>query len=131
MPRLILPGILAAALLAPACASSPPHGTAAPERRPARFLPPAEPEAGKPPFAGGDGSSLQKAVVILADNEQAGVNLEYRWIFDHFGRFRKKGVGLVAQDGRHYDVFTFELPDGSEQTVFFDITRFLGKMAPD
>jgi hypothetical protein len=129
----ILAGAVGCASRAPAPAPSgaASSSSAAPDavRKPARFLPP-EANPGESPYRGGDGSSIEKAVVILAPDEQTGVDLEYRWIGEHLGRFRKKGVGLAAYEGRHYDVFTVELPDGSEHTIYFDITSFLGKMRP-
>ena len=113
--------LLAAGVLTSGCASR--AGSAAPPgdtRTPAEFDPwKASPSA--------DGTSVEKAVLVLADNEEDGVAWERRWIFDHYGRYRRKSVGLTAANGRHYDVFVVELADHSEKTIFFDCTGFLGK----
>ena len=103
----------------PAAASTP--APAPPQ--PARYLAPT-------PFAGGDGSSVEQAVVVLAQTEDEGIDLEHHWIFDHYGRFRKIGGGLASADGKHYDVITVELGDHTEKTIFFDITGFYGVMEP-
>jgi hypothetical protein len=80
------------------------------------------------PFAGGDGSSVEQAVIVLAQTEDEGIDLEHHWIFDHDGRFRKVRGGLASADGKHYDVITVELADHTEKTIYFDITGFYGVM---
>src|SRR5579859_2306170 len=84
-------GILAAVAAGMACASR------------ARMASDAPPAAGTPaqfetwtPYAGADGTTAEKAVLVEADNEEDGVIWERRWIFDHYGRFRRKSVGLAA-----------------------------------
>ncbi len=113
----------AAGVSAEAPPSAPPRATPAP----AQYLAPA-------PFAGGDGSSVENAVVILAETEDEGIDLEHHWIFDRYGRFRKIRGGLASAGEKHYDVITVELSDHSEKTIYFDITGFYGvleKPAPD
>jgi len=105
---------------APAATSTaPPAASTAP--RPAQYLAPS-------PFAGGDGSTPDQAVVVLAETEDEGIDLEDHWIFDHYGRFRKIRGGLASAEGKHYDVITVELGDHSEKTIYFDITGFYGVM---
>jgi hypothetical protein len=113
----------------PAVPASPPTPAppAEPPPTPARYLPaPAPP--GSTPFAGGDGTSADQAVVVLAQTEDEGIDLEHHWIFDHYGRFRKKSGGLASADGKHFDMITVELGDHSEKTIYFDITAFYGVM---
>ena len=110
-------------LASTACATAakqPAPSSADPAKTAAQF----EPWA---PAPGADGSSMEKAVLVEADNEEDGVLWERRWIFDHFGRFRRKSVGLTAANGRHFDVFVVELADHSERTFYFDCTNFLGR----
>ena len=141
-----LPALGLVAVFAAGCASSPaPTSTAAPPAAaPPAAAPPTSPAApsesgpaaaprpaqylAPSPFAGGDGSSVEQAVVVLAQTEDEGIDLEHHWIFDHYGRFRKIRGGLAAADGKHYDVITVELGDHSEKTIFFDITGFYGVM---
>ena len=109
----------AAAATPAAAPTSPPAAPAPPQ--PARYLAPS-------PFAGGDGSSVEQAVVVLAETEDEGIDLEHHWTFDHYGRFRKIRGGLAAAGGKHYDVITVELADHTEKTIYFDITGFYGVM---
>ena len=96
-------------------------------KQPPRFLP--SKDAAGSPFAGGDGTSADQAVIVLADTEDEGIDLEHHWTFDHYGRFRKVRGGLAsASDGRHFDVITVELSDHTERTIYFDITAFYGVM---
>jgi hypothetical protein len=126
--------LLAAAslLLAAACAAPPaarpvatPPVPSPPEEKkePPKFLAPS-------PYAGGDGSTVDQAVQVLAVDDNEGARLENEWIFGRFGRFRKKFGALASAEGRHFDVIRFELPDGSEHTVYFDITGYYGAGAP-
>ncbi len=56
---------------------------------------------------GGDGSSLEKAVEIMAKTASEGVPAEYAWIRARFPGAR---------------------PSGKEMTVYFDITKYMGKL---
>jgi hypothetical protein len=107
------------ATASPAAAAPPP----APDEsggKPARFLPTTV-------YSGGDGSSLEQAVVVMADTEPSGVLRENEWIFARYGKFRKTGVGLATVEQRKFDVIRVELADHSEKEIFFDITSFFGK----
>ncbi len=126
----------AALLAAIACSSQP--TVRRPEVSPTASPQPAPPspplETGKPPsflpttsYSGGDGSSVENAVVIMADTEEEGVRLENEWIFARYGEFRKTGVGLATVEHRKYDSIRVELPDHTEKEIFFDITSFFGK----
>ena len=117
--------LIFSALAGLACAGRAKPGAPAPpppaaEGSPAQFEP-------WTPYVGADGTSEEKAVLVEADNEEDGVLWERQWIFDHYGRFRRKSVGLAAANGRHYDVFVVELADHSEKTIFFDCSKFLGR----
>jgi hypothetical protein len=89
-------------------------------------------EAATPPpaptaVAVAQGESIETAVVVPEKTEPEGVDWENDWIWRHYGRFRKKSVGLATLSGRRFDVVTVELADHSERTVYFDITNFFGK----
>jgi hypothetical protein len=110
--------------MAPLAASEPPSPRADAPKEPARYLP--SKDAAGSPFAGGDGTSADQAVIVIADTEDEGIDLEHHWTFDHYGRFRKVRGGLAAADGKHFDVITVELADHTEKTIYFDITAFYG-----
>ena len=86
----------------------------------------ARPVAKAEPAAAHDGSSLERAVPILESTEAAGVAAERAWLAEHFPGARKLLGGLQADQGRHYDVVKLRLPDGTEATVYFDITAYFG-----
>ena len=100
----------------------------APRAAPPVASPPAETRVGSPtPVVVGEGESIETAVFVPAQTESEGVAWENDWIWRHYGRFRKKSVGVATVAGRRYDAVTVELADHSERTVYFDITEFLGK----
>ena len=90
-------------------------------------------------YAGGDGTSMEKAVVIVgASGEFEGVASEYDWLEIQFGpenvNWQNLGQSLTAENGRHYDVLNVEfLTDvgdskkGDVAEFYFDITDFYGK----
>jgi len=83
--------------------------------------------AGEVTFAGGDGSSFEKAIVVKGANEETGVKAEYAYLAQHFPGYRFSKQSLVQRVGRAYDVLEFSTPDGPH-TIYFDITDFLGKL---
>lgn len=90
-------------------------------------------------YAGGDGTSMEKAVVIVgASGEFEGVASEYAWLEIQFGpknvNWQSPEQGLIAENGRYYDVLNVEfLTDvgdyrkGDVAEFYFDITDFYGK----
>lgn len=90
-------------------------------------------------YAGGDGTSMEKAVVIMgASGEFEGVASEYAWLETKFGpenvNWQSQGQDLVGKNGRYYDVLNVEfLTDvgdykkGDVAKFYFDITDFYGK----
>jgi len=74
-----------------------------------------------------EGASLEAAVIVPPMTEKEGIQWENRWIFDHYGKFRKKTVALAGERGRRYDVIAIELADHTEKVLYFDITDFFGK----
>lgn len=84
-------------------------------------------------FQGGAGGSPDTAVIIrgAADNV-AGVAAEYRYLREKFGKqhqdWRLQRQALLQQAGKVFDVMHLELANGSQQTIYFDITDFFGKM---
>ncbi|UCE26114.1 MAG: hypothetical protein JSW52_07040 [Candidatus Coatesbacteria bacterium] len=98
---------------------------------------------GTPPgdvvYAGGDGTSLEKAVIIVgASGEFEGVDSEYTWLEIQFGpenvNWRSLGQELIIENGRYYDILNVEfLTDvgvydkGDVAEFYFDITDFYGK----
>lgn len=79
-------------------------------------------------YEGGNGTSLQSAVVIKnAKNELEGVRAESEWIAKTHPGWRKHIQALLMIKGRAYDRIEYTTPKGETQTIFFDITDFFGK----
>jgi len=89
------------------------------------------PEKSQSLNSGGDGSSMERAVVINAENSPAGIRAEYEYIARLYGR-RNIDWRLIRQfiincEGRYYDVLRICLSNGEEKPVWFDINSFFGK----
>jgi len=79
-------------------------------------------------FEGGDGSSMEKAVIVKnAKNEMEGIDAEAKWIHKLHRRWRKGNQALMRKDGKSYDRIEYTTPDGTKKIIFFDITDFFGK----
>jgi hypothetical protein len=74
-----------------------------------------------------DGSSIESAIIIQANDEVSGVRAEHAWIHEHIPGGRPAGQALVEHDGRPYDLIHVKLQDGSVRNVFFDIASFFGR----
>lgn len=78
-------------------------------------------------FAGGDGSTVEKAVIIKGATEMTGVHAEYEWLAKHFPGAKPGEQALISNQGRSYDLLHFKTPDGKSHEAYFDITDFFGK----
>jgi hypothetical protein len=84
--------------------------------------------AGRVTFRGGDGATIETAVVVVAADESSGVDAEYAWLRDRFPGCKRKGQALRNVDGRMYDDITIEDAEGGAHTIHFDISAFFGKL---
>ena len=83
-------------------------------------------------YAGGDGSSIQSAVIIKATSSASGISAEYTWIEKRYGvRDRDWKVASrmhgSQENGKSYETFNIECTDGRRATIIFDITAFYGR----
>ena len=79
------------------------------------------------------GDTYLTAVPVPPDAPNEGVDFQNRWMFEHFGRFRRQKFAMGHAPGspgheRHFDIITIELPDHSFHTVYFDMTDFWEEM---
>ena len=75
------------------------------------------------------GDSLETAVVIHeASNSGEGIKAENRYLSEKFGQrgldWEKKEQSLIGKEDRRYDKLDIELKDGTNKTVYFDVTEF-------
>lgn len=75
-----------------------------------------------------DGSTEAKAIVILAKNEEEGMNVEYGWLRQHYPGYQMVKQALMGGDKKFYDFMTFKTRDGKTMELYFDITEYFGKM---
>jgi hypothetical protein len=106
----------AAVLLAVRCSTAPPPPAAT---APAPPPPPVSASA----LEDHAGDSTETAIEVPQIAENGGVTFENEWIFNRFGRFRRRGGGTGVLNGRRYNVVKIELANGDEKTVYFDITE--------
>jgi hypothetical protein len=121
-------------------AAPPPVGQVPPPREGATTQPGAQATASGLPteiagtaikFTGGDGSSMEKAIVIEgALNESEGVGAEYDYLDLLFGPqgsgWQLQQQSLLSDKGRSYDEMAI-VHGGVQATYYFDITAFFGK----
>lgn len=82
-------------------------------------------------YEGGDGSSMEKAIIIKgAVDSTDGVAAEYAYIKKKYKNYDTKMQGLQQKNGKKYDVITFATKEGNV-TLYFDITDFFGKFGDD
>ena len=79
-------------------------------------------ESQKLGFSGGDGSSVEKAVVITGSGVLGDVKAEHIWLDKHAPGAHTLRQALLREGMRSFDQLTVTLPDGSERSYFFDIT---------
>ena len=99
-----------------------------PETPPGQNSGPSKPAAAGPvTYSDGDGSTIEKAVVIKgAKDEEAGVAAEYAWLRQKYPGYKLSKQSLRGSGDRHYDLIEIDTREG-HKTIYFDITDFFGK----
>jgi hypothetical protein len=75
-----------------------------------------------------DGSSFAKAIIIRENSTSSGIKAEYAWIREHYPDSKVVTQQLYHEGKKSYDVLTVEKSNGDQQKVYFNITRFFGKL---
>ena len=83
-------------------------------------------------YAGGNGETIENAIVIVnAASGDEVVRAEYEYIMRHYGKpqvdWQMRGQALMHHNGKPYDQMNFVLNDGTEKTLYFDISDFFGR----
>jgi hypothetical protein len=81
-----------------------------------------------PSYGGGDGSSVDTAVIIHAPDEKSGVRMEYDYVRRHFPGFKFKAQSLFVQVRKRgfYDKIDFR-HGNKDHTIYFEVSSYLGK----
>ncbi len=91
-----------------------------------------KPKPKAPKFGGGEGSSLETAVVINANSSITGVRAEYEYLTQQHGQrgadWDLDSQSLMTHGGKYYDVLNITLRKGGKRSYYFDISRFFGKI---
>ena len=79
--------------------------------------------------SGGNGLSAQQAICLCAPNENAGIREEYEWLNEHYPGYHRRTQHLVFDPDKKkvYDILDITTADGTETSVYFDITWYYGK----
>lgn len=78
-------------------------------------------------FAGGDGTTLEQAVIVNAPSERIGVAALYGWIGRHYPGSTAAGQNTIIKNGHFYDAIDIITATKERRTFYFDITQFFGK----
>jgi hypothetical protein len=80
-----------------------------------------------PSYGGGDGSSVDTAVIIHAPDEKTGVRMEYDYVRRHFPGFKFKAQSLFLQVGKHGFYDKIEFRHGNKgRAIYFQISARAG-----
>jgi len=89
-------------------------------------------EKGKITFEGGNGDSIDNAVVVKgAQFDLAGTTAEFAWVTKMYGRKDRDWYLLSHSHGRYgdreIDTIVIDIKNSAQQTIFFDISESFGK----
>lgn len=73
-----------------------------------------------------DGSTIERAVVIIEDDTMRGIGAENRWIAENMPGYHKVGQALLQQNGGVYDRIDVQNEAGDIRSVYFNIKSFFG-----
>ena len=77
-------------------------------------------------ISGGDGSSIENAIVISDCDNSEGIRQEYIEVQKRFGSYKLIQQSLLNIEKQMYDKLELEI-EGETKEVFFNITDFFGK----
>ena len=78
-------------------------------------------------ISGGDGYSLENAIIISDCDHMQGIEEEYIELRKKFGNYSLIRQNLLEFNNRKIDKLELKLEDGQQIEVYFDITEFFGK----
>jgi hypothetical protein len=82
-------------------------------------------------YSGGDGTTVDRAVVINATTTSVGIAAEYQYVVRLFGErdlaWTVIRQNLIHHAEKYYDILQIQLSTGEERSIIFDISQFFGK----
>jgi hypothetical protein len=79
-------------------------------------------------YAGGDGSSIEQAVILVGATVLSGPRAERDFIERRYPFYEFRKQSLKEQNGRNYDVLEFTTAEGETKRLYFDISAHLGQV---
>jgi hypothetical protein len=76
-------------------------------------------------YAGGDGSSFENAVVILAANQLSGVRAQYDYLDEYCPGYRFRRQSIKEHTRRRFSVIELATAAGDDKAMYFDISAYL------
>ncbi|HET6990920.1 MAG TPA: hypothetical protein VFJ43_06325 [Bacteroidia bacterium] len=76
---------------------------------------------------GGNGQSIDEAIVINETTETEGVAAEYVWLKANYPGYSLIKQSLIEEGGKPYDKMEIKTAEGDKKTIYFDISHFFGK----
>ena len=74
------------------------------------------------------GTSFSNAVVIMVESEKEGLNEEYKWLANNYPGYGLVRRTHVERSSKHYDIIRIKTKQGQVKDIYFDSTRFWGKI---
>jgi hypothetical protein len=74
------------------------------------------------------GTSFSNAVVIMVESERAGLDEEYKWLAKNYPGYGLVRRTHVKRSSKHYDIIRIKTQQGQVKDIYFDSTRFWGKI---
>jgi hypothetical protein len=74
------------------------------------------------------GTSFSNAVVIMVESESAGLKEEYKWLENNYPGYGLVRRTHVKRSPRNYDIIRIKTKQGQIKDIYFDSTRFWGKI---
>ena len=73
-----------------------------------------------------DGSSIERAIVIIENDTMRGIAAEYSWIEEHMPEYRVVGQALLKKNDSVYDRIDVQNEAGDIRSIYFDIKSIFG-----
>ena len=73
-----------------------------------------------------DGSSIERAIVIIENDTTRSIAAEYSWIEEHMPEYRVVGQALLKKNDSVYDRIDVQNEAGDIRSIYFDIKSFFG-----
>jgi hypothetical protein len=77
-------------------------------------------------ISGGNGASLEQAIIISDCNNSEGVQQEYDIVKNIFGDYKLICQALIEQEGKYFDKLGLNINE-KQIELYFNITDFFGK----